>query len=155
MIITLKPLEGTDILRLAVTDPEQSDVHAGESVGYLCPHCRQCDETRHQIWHRRSCPYAGEHGRQHYDDLEPEVPGRPTPELDPEHEIELVIAGESRPAIGVHNGEVVAFRCRCGNLDEDLFEVVHDVRCELADDVEGMTDREEVRVDPPSPSPSP
>lgn len=150
MKVALRSLDGTDIRRLEVIDPETSNTHVGESVGYLCPHCGQADETRHQIWHDSDCRYAGEHGRSHYDDIVPDVPGRPTPELDPDHEIEMVAAGESHQDIGIHNGEVLGFRCRCGNLDEDLFEVVHDSRCELSEDEPGpLTDYEDVPVSPP------
>jgi len=150
MKVALRALDGTAIRRLEVVVPESADAHAGESVGYLCPHCRQADETRHQIWHERDCLYAGQHGRRHYDEIVPDVPGRPTPELEADHEIEMIVAAESHQDIDVHNGEVLAFRCRCGNLDEDLFEVVHDSRCELAIDEEGpVTDHEDVPVSPP------
>lgn len=151
MKVALQPLSKTDIYRLEVTDPQDSNTHVAESVGYLCPHCRQCDETRHQIWHDADCPYAGQHGRAHYDDLEPKVDGRPTPELDPRHEINIVLAGESHQDIDIHNGETLAFRCHCGNLDEDIFELVHDSRCELADNPTGpMTDHDDVPVTPPA-----
>lgn len=152
MKVALKALSQTDIYRLEVDDPEASNTHVGESVGYLCPHCRQCDETRHQIWHDEDCRYAGDHGRGHYDRLEPTTSGdHPTPELHPDHEINIVHASESQQDIGIHHGEVLAFRCGCGNLDEDIFEIVHDSRCELADNPTGpMTDHDDVPISPPT-----
>lgn len=125
-------LEGTQIQRLEVTDAGSTDRNVGEVAGYYCPECRQADETLEQIWHDEECSLAGEHGREYYDDLEPDVPGRFAPELDPEHPVTVVRSAETDDSNGVHNGEPLAFRCRCGNLDEDLFEVVHDEDCALA-----------------------
>lgn len=152
MKVSLEQVSDTDIYRLEVTHPQASNTHIGESVGYLCPHCQQCDETRHQIWHDEDCRYAGDHGRSHYDDLEPTTPtDHPTPELNPEHEINIVYTSASHQDIGIHNDQVIAFRCHCGNLDEDIFEIVHDSRCELADNPTGpMTDHDDVPVRPPA-----
>ena len=132
MKVVREDLEGTQVQRLTVIDPGQTNYHVGECVGYRCRECHQCDETLGQIWHAESCRLAGEHGRQHYDDLVPDVPGRPTPELDPSHPITVVKAGETDHANELHNGTVLAFLCSCGNLDEDLFEVIHDETCGLA-----------------------
>lgn len=133
MRVVREDLENTQIQRLVVTDPRSSDHHLGECVGYLCPECHQADETLDQIWHRESCSLAGEHGRAHYDELEPDVPGRPTPEFDEEHEIIIIEAAETEGRGGLCEGEVLAFLCECGNADEDAFEIVHDERCELSD----------------------
>lgn len=129
MMVIREPLAGTRVQRLVVEAPQESNLHVGEVVGYQCPDCRQCDETLEQIWHDRDCELAGEHGRAHYDEIVPSVPGRPTPELDPAHPITIVQAADGR------KNEVLAFRCDgCGNLDEDLFEVIHDSVCALATD---------------------
>lgn len=143
MNVELETLEGTQIQRLTVVEPEANDVCAGEVVGYRCPECKQADETRHQIWHDSACSLAGEHGRAHYDDWEPTWDGSsPTPEFHPEHEIQVV---------KYHEGRVIGFRCACGNLDECALEVVHDQGCGLADEgcPEGQTDPEEL-PDPPA-----
>jgi len=133
MMVTREELDGTRIQRLVVTDPKNPDRHVGQVVGYLCPECLQADETLDQIWHQEDCPLAGEHGRSHYDELEPDVAGRPVPELDAAHPITVVEFGETEGRGGLHEGEVLAFHCDdCGNADEDLFEIVHDELCDLA-----------------------
>lgn len=121
------------IRRLSVIDPGETEHHVGESVGYYCCECEQADETLHQIWHEEDCSHAGEHGRSHYDDLEPDVDAGGTPEFSEEHPITVIEAGESDVPAGIHVGMVVGFRCQCGNADEDVFEIVHDSRCPLAD----------------------
>jgi len=133
MKVLREDLEGTQIQLLVVTDPGDTDHHPGEAIGYLCPECEQADETLDQIWHDEDCSLAGEHGREHYDDLEPVVEEqRATPELQADHPVTMVKAGETDCSEGIHNGEVIAFRCQCGNADEDLFELVHDESCELS-----------------------
>jgi hypothetical protein len=133
MKVTREDLDGTEIQRLVVTDSQRSDHHVGEVVGYLCPECMQADETLDQIWHQEDCSLAGEHGRSHYDELEPDVPGRPVPEFDPAHPITIAEFAETEGRGGLHEGEVLAFTCEgCGNSDEDVFEIIHDEVCELA-----------------------
>jgi len=132
MKVTRESLDGTQVQRLIVVEPQGADHHAGECVGYLCPECLQADETLDQIWHNEDCSLAGEHGRSHYDDLEPDVPGRPTPEFESGHTITVIEFAETEGRGGLHEGEVLGFTCECGNADEDLFEVVHDEACELA-----------------------
>lgn len=132
MKVIRERLEGIQIQRLIVTEPEDSDHFRGECIGYLCPECMQADETLEQIWHDEDCSLAGEHGRAHYDDLEPDVPGRPVPEFDPAHPITIVKFGKTEGRGGLHDGEVLSFKCECGNLDEDVFEIVHDEACPLA-----------------------
>lgn len=132
MRVAFEPLDGTDIRRMVVVEPRETDHIPGETAGYWCPECHQADETLDQIWHEEYCHHAGEHGRAHYDDLEPDVDAGPTPEFDRAHPITVIIAAETEGA-GAHNGEVIAFRCECGNADEDVFEIVHDERCDLAD----------------------
>lgn len=132
MRVSLEKLGETAFQRLEVVDPERTDSHPGEVVGYRCMECHKIDETREQIWHDEDCSHAGEGGRQYYDDLEPDVPGRPTPELSADHPITMIRAAQTDDTDGVHNGEVLAFRCECGNADEDVLEVVHDEACPLA-----------------------
>jgi hypothetical protein len=133
MKVTREDLEGIQIQRLVVTDPQNSDHYVGEAVGYLCPECMQSDETLDQIWHQEDCSLAGEHGRSHYDDLNPNVSDRPVPELDPSNPIIVVEFAETEGRGGLHEGEVLAFHCgECGNADETLWEVIHDETCDLA-----------------------
>ncbi|GGM64021.1 hypothetical protein J2752_000484 [Halarchaeum rubridurum] len=139
MKVVREDLDGTPIQRLVVTEPGTTEHFIDEVVGYLCPHCFQADETLTQIWHQADCRLAGEHGRQFYDDLEPVVDETtPTPELSPTHTITIVEYGETEGKssetgeVGLHEGETVAFFCSCGNLDEDVFEIVHDESCQLA-----------------------
>jgi len=137
MKVKLEPLDGVPVHRLTVSDPQEADVHTGECVGYRCAKCHQADETLDQIWHNENCVLCGEHGRAHYDTLEPDVDVEtPTPEFDPHHEITVVIAATGLRSAGVATNEPLAFRCACGNLDEHLFEVVHDEACELSGPVE-------------------
>lgn len=139
MRVNLKPLEGTQIDRMVVVEPQSADVHDGEVVGYMCSECWQADETRQQIWHDEDCSLCGVHGREFYDEIEPDNDIRPTPEFNPEHKLTVIKAAESSGRDRPCENEVVAFRCSCGNADEDLFEIVHDEACALAD-----ADREEI-----------
>jgi len=133
MRVVFEEIDPDGIRRMSVADPGEADRAVGECAGYYCTKCEQADETLHQIWHDNNCSHAGEHGRAHYDELEPDVPRRPTPEFDPAHPISVIEAGESDVPAGIHVGMVVGFRCECGNADEDVFEIVHDERCPLAD----------------------
>lgn len=145
MRVRREDLGGTQIQRLVVTDPRDTDHHPGECAGYLCPECLQADETLDQIYHNESCALAGEHGRAHYDELEPDV-DRDSPELDEAHPITVVESAETDGGDGFRHGEVIAFRCQCGNLDENAFEVVHDQACPLAEATDGpLTDTSAVR----------
>jgi hypothetical protein len=78
--------------------------------------------------------FVDEHGRQHYDDLDRGVDAGPTPEFNADNPIWVVRAAEADVQDGVYKDDVVAFRCQCGNLDDDLFEKVHDESCPLADE---------------------
>lgn len=155
MKVIREELDGTQIQRLVVTDPGQTDYHERQVVGYLCPECEQADETLEQIWHDENCSLVGEHGRDHYDELEPDNDIRPIPELQPDHPVTIVEYGETegRPdgEMGFHEGEVVAFVCECGASDEDLFEIVHDECCELAGQHGRQTSAEEFTASPASP----
>lgn len=158
MKVDRQPLEGTQIVRLVVVDPGESEHHVGEVVGYRCPECNQADESLQQIWHQEDCSYAGQHGRAHYDDLHPDI-DKPAPELEGEHRITMVrAAGTDSPDVeggqivasqGVHNGEVLKFLCdECQNGDEDVFEIVHDEACELSDpERDGLTCPETLQHD--------
>lgn len=132
MNVTAEPIDGTYIRRLVLTETDQEGHHPGECVGYLCDECLQADETLQQIWHDADCSHAGEHGRQHYDEMPSGTATGPTPELDPAHPLTIITAAETEGYGGLHEGEVLAFRCECGNADEDAFEIVHDEACELA-----------------------
>jgi hypothetical protein len=132
MKVIRERLEGTQVQRLVVIESGKSPHHGGECVGYLCPECMQADETLEQIWHDEDCSLATEHGRKHYDDLTPDSSGRPIPELQPGHQVTMVKYGKTEGRGGLHDGEVLSFICKCGNLDEDLFEIVHDETCSLA-----------------------
>jgi hypothetical protein len=131
MKVRREDLDSTQIQRLVVTESHPPDYYAGEVVGYLCSECRQTDETREQIWHAEDCSLAGEHGRQHYDAIEP-APDDSSPELRPDTEFIVIESGEMEGRGGLCEGEVLGFVCTCGNADEDLFEIVHDEACELA-----------------------
>jgi len=123
-----------DIEQLRVADANGHDYHEGQAVGYRCQVCHQADETLDQLWHTDECPHAGEHGRSHYDELEPTVAEGATPELSPDHEIVMVRSAETDNSVGVSRGDVILFICaECGNADEDLFEIVHDEACSLAE----------------------
>ena len=140
------PIDGGPIARLVVTHPEgASHYDTGDAVGYQCLECGCADETRAHLYHEADCPHAGQHGRAHYDEWVPRVRGRPTPELQPEHEVVVVYAadGKGRLDASPRRGNVIGYLCSCGNLDEDCFEVVHDRACGLADE-EGLTRREVV-----------
>jgi hypothetical protein len=125
---------------------ECDDHLAGECVGYRCQECGEADETLSQVYHDPDCSLAGQHGRRHYDDLKAARDDEPTAELDPENPLWLVKSAETDPADGVHNGEIVAVKCECGNMDDDLFEIVHDSRCALADEdcEHGTTDADDL-----------
>jgi len=131
MKVVRREMESTAISKLIVVESREHHPE-GEVVGYICDHCRQANETLHQIWHREDCPLAGQHGRSHYEDLSPSVPGRPVPEFNPDIPITVIKMAETEGRGRLHKGEVVSFLCECGSLDEDLFEVVHDEDCPLA-----------------------
>ncbi|WP_089650132.1 hypothetical protein [Halobacterium hubeiense] len=154
MKVVREDLEGTQVQRLVVIDPGRTNHYEQEVVGYLCPECAQADETLEQIWHDEDCRLAGEHGRDHYDELEPTNDVRPVPELQPDHPVTIVEYGETEGRlgegeVGFHEGEVVAFLCECGASDEDLFEIVHDECCELAGQHGRRTSAEDFSAVPP------
>lgn len=134
MRVSRQRLPQLDIVRLAVIETDGTSLREGEIVGYLCERCNQLDETLDQIYHQDDCEYAGRHGRQHYHTMHAPA-GEPgdTPELQPEHQIVIIRNGEHNKHTGTHQGEPVGFYCpRCGNADEDLFQVRHDEDCPLA-----------------------
>lgn len=56
-----------------------------------------------------------------------------TTELLPEHPVQMLRAAETDHSVGLHHGEVIAFRCvECSAVDETLAEIVHDEDCRLA-----------------------
>jgi len=71
-------------------------------------------------------------------------------ELLPEHPIEMLIATKTHPEKGIHNGEPLGFRCLdCGNMDEDVREIIHEEDCELAGETQptAYADRRLGRLD--------
>jgi len=122
------------IEQLRVVDDAGTHYHEGQAVGYRCQLCQQADETLDQLWHEDDCPLAGEHGRSHYEEITPTVSEDRSPELSPDHEIVMVRSAETDTSVGVSRGDVILFICaECGNADEDLFEIIHDEACSLAD----------------------
>ena len=140
MDVVFEEIDGVAVERMVVAECE--DHHVGEVVGYRCQECGMADESLDQIWHQEDCSLAGEHGRQHYESLEagPDA-GRPA-EFDVDADLWVVTSAETDASDDVYNGTVVAFKCECGNADENLFEIVHDEACPLADDncEVGLTD---------------
>lgn len=132
---------------------EAADHETGQCVGYRCQECGEADETLSQVYHKADCPLAGQHGRRFYDDSEADLAsssdGRVAPELDAENPLWLVESAETDRSDDVYNGEIVGFRCACGNLDDDVFAIVHDEDCELADEDcdHWTTDVEDLPVD--------
>jgi len=58
----------------------------------------------------------------------------------------MIVADKTDHDDDVRKNEVVAFRCRCSNADDDLFDIVHDEGCPLADEdcQIGRTDPEDI-----------
>jgi len=135
MKVKRRELEDSKIRRLEVVENPGPHHRVGETAAYWCPECKQGDETFDQIWHNKSCSLAGEHGRQSYEALNPDPPDAPVPEFRPDTNIAIVRPAETDPSVGLHNGEALLFMClECGNADEDLFELVHDIACPMADE---------------------
>lgn len=136
MRVGFEELPDVDVEKMIVVEADETHL-IGQCVGYRCQHCGEADETLQQIWHdeEEDCPLVGEHGRQQYDRLDADIEvDSPTPELQEENPIWIIISAETDRGDGVYNGEPVAFRCQCGNADDDLFELVHDDGCALADE---------------------
>lgn len=131
MRVTFEELSDIHVEKMVVAECE--DHHVGEVAGYRCQECHEADESLGQIWHDADCPLAGQHGRQHYDELSADVIVGQSPELHPENPIWVIEAAETDPEDGVFNGTVVGFKCHCGNADDDWYEVVHDEACDLSD----------------------
>lgn len=134
MMASHEELPGTQIEQLRVEDPGVTGYHPGEVIGYRCPLCSQCDESREQIYHKESCSLAGEHGRQYYDEEEMSTvaEGR-SKALDPEHKIIMVRSCETDVSKDVARGNPIMFVCAtCWNGDETLDELKHDESCPLA-----------------------
>jgi len=132
MKVGFEEIDDVAVERMIIADSE--DHHPGQCVGYRGQLCHEADETLQQIYHDPDCPLAGEHGRRQYDELKADKNARPTPELQEENPIWIVVSAETDRGDNVYSDEPVAFRCECGNLDDDLFEVVHDEACPLADE---------------------
>jgi len=144
MRVSPDPLPSSPIVRIEAMDTyHERDIYAGDTLGYWCSLCQNADETRHQIVHAADCDLAGRHGRQVYGTNLAPISGRVTGELRGETTFSLLEWGVSAPEVGIVNNEVVAFRCdQCGNLDETLFEILHDEACAMAtgDRVAGRCD---------------
>lgn len=114
-------------------DRRDVEIVTGDTLGYWCSECKNADETRSQIVHAEDCALAGRHGRSIYGaGLDP-IDGSLSGELLPETTFTLLEWGETDRALDIYSGAKIAFRCdECGNLDETLFEILHDEVCTLA-----------------------
>jgi|GEM_PF-2717421 len=145
MKVGFTELPGLPVEKMEVVEAE--DFEIGECVGYRCQLCGEADETLSQVYHKPGCDLAGQHGRHFYGEdaaLSSPSDGRASAELDPENPMWLVVSAETDRADDVYNGEVVGTLCRCGNMDDDAFEIVHDEDCDIIDDdcEHGTTDVE-------------
>lgn len=134
MDVRPQPLEESPIVRLVSMESRRDiNIFQGDTVGYWCSMCQMADETLDQIVHAKECDLAGKHGRTKYGaDLDP-MDGQARGELNPKTTFTVLVWGESDRSMGIHNGETLAFRCdECANLDEHIFEILHDEVCELA-----------------------
>lgn len=123
-------VDGSDCDRIVVEDPEDSTIEAGVDVGRICVHCQQVDEDAAEIYHDDDCPLAGEGGRRLFTQLDT---SGPTPELRPEHQIDILRSSTTTMRHDLRRGEPFAFRCgACGVCDETLRECWHDAWCPLA-----------------------
>jgi len=132
--VTRSKLPDLPVDRLeAIESKPDVGVYEGCTMGYRCRVCGQADEDIQEVLHEEHCELAGEHGREKYDDLpRVDTPGR-SPELSDEHPIDAIVADWTDRSADVWREDVIAFRCgHCSNLDEDVFEIVHDEACELA-----------------------
>ncbi len=56
-------------------------------------------------------------------------------ELLPDHPIDMLRAAETDQDAGYVRGECLAYLCReCGNVDEDVGEIIHEEDCSLANE---------------------
>lgn len=145
MIVEPLPLPDSRVvaMRAASSDP-LAGITAGEVLGYYCADCCQCDETLTQIVHGDDCPLAGEHGRAVYgDDLAiPSFDHDSRGELRPDTRFSVLQWSGTLPEYGIVHNDFVGFRCdECANLDEHLFEIVHDEECHLSHPTNGETAR--------------
>jgi len=148
MKVGFKELPNIPVEKMAVIEAEEFEI--GACVGYRCQLCGEADETLRQLFHKSDCDLAGVHGRRFFGDdanLGSSSDGRLSAEPDPDNPLWLVVSGETDRADDVYNGEVVGILCRCGNLDDDAFDIVHDENCELADEHSdlGTTDVEDLQ----------
>lgn len=50
----------------------------------------------------------------------------------PDKPMEALVATDTNGDAGIHEGEVVGYRCECGACDETLMQVIHESGCSLA-----------------------
>lgn len=109
------------------------DIYKGEMLGFWCSECQQSDETLEQIVHSEDCHLAGRHGRQHYGKDLDVIDRNTAGELRTDTFFTILKWGTNDDGLRVKHREYVAVRCdECGNLDEHLWEIVHDAACRLA-----------------------
>ena len=133
MRVRFHSVDGSACDRVIVVDPEDSDVHEGDHVGYRCPECGQFDEDEGEIWHLEHCSLAGEGGRRYYAASAPVGEQGPTPELQPEHTVDILRSAVTTSRHDLRNGEAFAFICPvCSTGDETLTETRHDEFCPLS-----------------------
>jgi hypothetical protein len=128
------PLSESPVVRMiAMDNRHEIDIFEGDTLGYWCSECKNADESRSQIVHDKDCQLAGRHGRSIYGaGLDP-INGSVSGEFRPDTTFTLLEWGESDPTVGIYSGAKIAFRCdECSNLDETLFEILHDEVCSLA-----------------------
>jgi hypothetical protein len=134
MKVVAKPLEGSPLEQLVVTEPGASDHVAGEALFFFCRECEALDETARQLYHAADCSHAGEGGRRFYRKSDYVDDSVPSPEFEADTEAFVIEYGETegRGGRGLHAGEVLGFECICGMADESLFGVMHAECCPLA-----------------------
>jgi len=128
------PLNDSAIYKLRSMEHRPTlDIVEGEILGYWCSNCQQSDETLEQIIHEPGCELSGRHGRRRYNDDHGPHDTRESGELRSDTFFTLLNWGTEDESLRVKHREYVAVRCdECGNLDETLWEIVHDAACNLA-----------------------
>lgn len=131
MLVRFEPVEDSICDRVIVVDPEDSNFREGDQVGHRCTECYQFDEDEPEIWHLEHCSLAGQGGRRLYD--APAPSHSPTPELQPEHIVEILKSAVTTARHDLRHGEPFAFVCSvCSNGADTLTETRHDTFCPLA-----------------------
>ncbi len=128
------PLPDQPIIGLVAAESRpELDIHHGETLGWWCEICHQSDETLEQIVHEPGCDLSGRHGRSRYGNNPEPINMQESGEYRSDTLFTVLKWDTTDRGRSIHHDEVVCFRCdECGNLDETLFEIVHDAACRLA-----------------------